>query len=67
MIWEIITFFHIFFFPAQRHSTLDILKKLKTPPTFFAAARLSTMLNGSDEVYANCMLVDQVSLCLSFW
>lgn len=44
---------------AQRHSTLDILKKLKTPPTFFAAARLSTMLNGSDEVYANCMLVDQ--------
>ncbi|XP_015704359.1 rho guanine nucleotide exchange factor 28 isoform X7 [Coturnix japonica] len=44
---------------AQRHSTLDVLKKLKTPPTFFAAARLSTMLNGSDEVYANCMLVDQ--------
>ncbi|XP_052557221.1 rho guanine nucleotide exchange factor 28 isoform X3 [Tympanuchus pallidicinctus] len=44
---------------AQRHSTLDIFKKLKTPPTFFAAARLSTMLNGSDEVYANCMLVDQ--------
>ncbi|XP_072216336.1 rho guanine nucleotide exchange factor 28 isoform X2 [Excalfactoria chinensis] len=44
---------------AQRHSTLDVLKKLKTPPTFFSAARLSTMLNGSDEVYANCMLVDQ--------
>uniref|UniRef100_A0A8C9FWF3 Phorbol-ester/DAG-type domain-containing protein n=1 Tax=Pavo cristatus TaxID=9049 RepID=A0A8C9FWF3_PAVCR len=45
---------------ASKHSTLDVLKKLKTPPTFFAAARLSTMLNGSDEVYANCMLVDQV-------
>ncbi|OXB60208.1 hypothetical protein ASZ78_008171 [Callipepla squamata] len=44
---------------AQRHSTLDVLKRLKTPPTFFSAARLSTVLNGSDEVYANCMLVDQ--------
>ncbi|XP_021235289.1 rho guanine nucleotide exchange factor 28 isoform X3 [Numida meleagris] len=44
---------------ARRQSTLDVLKKLKTPPTFFAAARLSTVLNGSDEVYANCMLVDQ--------
>ncbi|NXA31969.1 ARG28 factor, partial [Eudromia elegans] len=48
------------FFLEQRHSTLDILKKFKTPPTFFSAARLSTMLNGSDEVYANCMVVDQV-------
>ncbi|XP_065600284.1 rho guanine nucleotide exchange factor 28 [Cyrtonyx montezumae] len=44
---------------AQRHSTLDVLKRLKTPPTLFSAARLSTMLNRSDEVYANCMLVDQ--------
>uniref|UniRef100_A0A8C3LW72 Rho guanine nucleotide exchange factor 28 n=1 Tax=Chrysolophus pictus TaxID=9089 RepID=A0A8C3LW72_CHRPC len=52
---------------AQGQSTLDVFKKLKTPPTFFAASRLSTMLNGSDEVYANCMLVDQVSLCLDFW
>ncbi|XP_067172533.1 rho guanine nucleotide exchange factor 28-like [Apteryx mantelli] len=43
----------------QRHSTLDVLKKFKTPPTFFAAARLSATLNGSDEVYANCMVVDQ--------
>ncbi|NXP54997.1 ARG28 factor, partial [Heliornis fulica] len=43
----------------QRHSTLDILRKLKAPPTFFAAARLSAMLSGSDEVYANCMVVDQ--------
>ncbi|NXE44618.1 ARG28 factor, partial [Casuarius casuarius] len=48
------------FFLEQRHSTLDVLKKFKTPPTFFAAARLSAMLNGSDEVYANCMVVDQV-------
>ncbi|KAM8793613.1 LOW QUALITY PROTEIN: rho guanine nucleotide exchange factor 28-like [Eudromia elegans] len=46
--------------PEQRHSTLDVLKKFKTPPTFFSAARLSTMLNRSDKVYANCMVIDQV-------
>uniref|UniRef100_A0A8C6ZZD1 Phorbol-ester/DAG-type domain-containing protein n=1 Tax=Nothoprocta perdicaria TaxID=30464 RepID=A0A8C6ZZD1_NOTPE len=44
----------------QRHSTFDVLKKFKTPPTFFSAARLSTMLDGNDEVYTNCMVVDQV-------
>ncbi|XP_041282864.1 rho guanine nucleotide exchange factor 28 isoform X4 [Onychostruthus taczanowskii] len=43
----------------HRHSTLDVLRKLKSTPTFFAAARLSPMLSGSDEVYANCMVVDQ--------
>ncbi|NWW92958.1 ARG28 factor, partial [Rhynochetos jubatus] len=43
----------------QRHSTLDVLRKLKTPPTFFAATRLSAMRSGSDEVYANCMVVEQ--------
>ncbi|KFQ45932.1 Rho guanine nucleotide exchange factor 28, partial [Nestor notabilis] len=43
----------------QRHSTLDVLRKLKAPPTFFAATRLSAMMSGSDEVYANCMVVDQ--------
>ncbi|XP_062369939.1 LOW QUALITY PROTEIN: rho guanine nucleotide exchange factor 28 [Cinclus cinclus] len=43
----------------HRHSTLDVLRKLKSPPTFFAATRLSPMLSGSDEVYANCMVVDQ--------
>ncbi|XP_053909873.1 rho guanine nucleotide exchange factor 28 isoform X2 [Cuculus canorus] len=45
--------------PEQRHSTLDILRKLKAPPAFFAATRLSAMLSESDEVYANCMVVDQ--------
>ncbi|XP_019137587.1 rho guanine nucleotide exchange factor 28 isoform X7 [Corvus cornix cornix] len=45
--------------PEHRHSTLDVLRKLKSPPTFFAATRLSPMLSGSDEVYANCMVVDQ--------
>ncbi|XP_032532449.1 rho guanine nucleotide exchange factor 28 isoform X9 [Chiroxiphia lanceolata] len=45
--------------PEHRHSTLDLLRKLKYPPTFFAATRLSAMLSGSDEVYANCMVVDQ--------
>ncbi|CAN8220290.1 unnamed protein product [Coccothraustes coccothraustes] len=45
--------------PEHRHSTLDVLRKLKSAPTFFAATRLSPMLSGSDEVYANCMVVDQ--------
>ncbi|KAM6104741.1 LOW QUALITY PROTEIN: rho guanine nucleotide exchange factor 28 [Pterocles gutturalis] len=50
---------HVLLGIEQRHSTLDVLKKLKAPPTFFAASRLSAMLSGSDEVYANCMVVDQ--------
>ncbi|KAM6035524.1 rho guanine nucleotide exchange factor 28 isoform 3-T4 [Theristicus caerulescens] len=50
---------HVLLGTEQRHSTLDVLRKLKTPPTFFAATRLSAMLSGSDEVYANCMVVDQ--------
>ncbi|XP_051498944.1 rho guanine nucleotide exchange factor 28 isoform X2 [Apus apus] len=45
--------------PEQRHSTLDILRKLKAPPALFAATRLPAMLSGSDEVYANCMVVHQ--------
>ncbi|XP_064259231.1 rho guanine nucleotide exchange factor 28 isoform X5 [Passer domesticus] len=43
----------------HRHSALDVLMKLKSAPTFFAATRLSPMMSGSDEVYANCMVVDQ--------
>nr|XP_030701573.1 rho guanine nucleotide exchange factor 28 isoform X8 [Globicephala melas] len=43
----------------QDHS-FDVLKKSKHPPTFLAAGRLSDMLNGGDEVYANCMVIDQV-------
>ncbi|KAM6229776.1 rho guanine nucleotide exchange factor 28 isoform 3-T3 [Porphyrio hochstetteri] len=50
---------HVLMHIEQRHSTLDILRKFKAPPTFFAATRLSAMLGGSDEVYANCMVVDQ--------
>ncbi|XP_076219499.1 rho guanine nucleotide exchange factor 28 isoform X6 [Aptenodytes patagonicus] len=50
---------HVLLGIEQRHSTLDVLRKLKAPPTFFAATRLSAMLSGSDEVYANCMVVDQ--------
>ncbi|XP_068032579.1 rho guanine nucleotide exchange factor 28 isoform X4 [Anomalospiza imberbis] len=42
----------------HRHSTLDVLRKLKSTPTFSAATRLSPMLSGSDEVYANCMAGD---------
>ncbi|XP_069737218.1 rho guanine nucleotide exchange factor 28 isoform X2 [Phaenicophaeus curvirostris] len=45
--------------PEQRHSTFDILRKLKAPPAFFNATRLSAMLSENDEVYANCMVVDQ--------
>uniref|UniRef100_A0A8C8EBL3 Rho guanine nucleotide exchange factor 28 n=1 Tax=Otus sunia TaxID=257818 RepID=A0A8C8EBL3_9STRI len=48
------------------HSTLDVFRKLKASPTSFDSTRLSAMLSGSDEVYANCMVVDQVSLCLNF-
>ncbi|NXE97205.1 ARG28 factor, partial [Menura novaehollandiae] len=51
---------HVLLGIEHRHSTLDVLRKLKSPPTFFAATRLSPMLSGSDEVYANCMVVDQV-------
>ncbi|XP_014443450.1 rho guanine nucleotide exchange factor 28 isoform X2 [Tupaia chinensis] len=43
----------------QDHS-FDIFKKSKQSPTFLAAGRLSDMLNGGDEVYANCMVIDQV-------
>ncbi|NWT83959.1 ARG28 factor, partial [Lanius ludovicianus] len=50
---------HVLVGIENRHSTLDVLRKLKSPPTFFAATRLSPMLSGSDEVYANCMVVDQ--------
>ncbi|NXJ81391.1 ARG28 factor, partial [Trogon melanurus] len=50
---------HVLLGIEQRHSTLDVLRKLKAPPTFFAATKLTTMLSGSDEVYANCMVVDQ--------
>ncbi|XP_044123150.1 rho guanine nucleotide exchange factor 28 isoform X4 [Neovison vison] len=41
------------------HSS-DVFKKSKHPPTFFGAGRLSEVLNGGDEVYANCMVIDQV-------
>ncbi|NXE23809.1 ARG28 factor, partial [Ardeotis kori] len=50
---------HVSYDIRDLHSTLDVLRKLKTPPTFFTASRFSTMLSGSDEVYANCMVVDQ--------
>ncbi|XP_074851528.1 rho guanine nucleotide exchange factor 28 [Carettochelys insculpta] len=43
----------------KRHSALDVLKKSPNLSTFFAAPTLTAMLNGSDEVYANCMVVGQ--------
>ncbi|XP_072272361.1 rho guanine nucleotide exchange factor 28 isoform X2 [Pyxicephalus adspersus] len=45
----------------KRHSSVDVLKRLKYPPTMLAATRLSAMLNGNDEVYANSMVVDEVN------
>ncbi|KAM6363139.1 rho guanine nucleotide exchange factor 28 isoform 2-T2 [Pluvialis apricaria] len=49
---------HVLLGIEQRLSSLEVLRKLKAPPTFFAATRHSAMLSGSDEVYANCMVVD---------
>ncbi|KAJ1070279.1 hypothetical protein K5549_006827 [Capra hircus] len=43
--------------------SFDALKKSKHPP-FLAAGQLSDMLNGGDEIYANCMVIDQVSSSL---
>ncbi|KAM8814196.1 rho guanine nucleotide exchange factor 28 isoform 4-T4 [Rhynchonycteris naso] len=40
--------------------SFDGLKKSNQPSTFHAAGQISDMLNGGDEVYANCMVVDQV-------
>ncbi|XP_006874464.1 PREDICTED: rho guanine nucleotide exchange factor 28-like [Chrysochloris asiatica] len=45
---------------SKQDRSFDVLKKSKHPPTFLAADRLSAMLNGGDEVYANCMVIDQV-------
>ncbi|XP_059949024.1 rho guanine nucleotide exchange factor 28 isoform X2 [Mesoplodon densirostris] len=45
---------------TEEDRSFDVLKKSKHPPTFLAAGRLSDMLNGGDEVYANCMVIDQV-------
>ncbi|XP_010851840.1 PREDICTED: rho guanine nucleotide exchange factor 28 isoform X1 [Bison bison bison] len=40
--------------------SFDALKKSKHPSTLLAAGQLSDMLNGGDDVYANCMVIDQV-------
>ncbi|MEJ1275603.1 Rho guanine nucleotide exchange factor (GEF) 28 [Cricetulus griseus] len=40
--------------------SFDGLKKSKHAPTSLPAGQLSDMLNGGDEVYANCMVIDQV-------
>ncbi|KAL2779582.1 rho guanine nucleotide exchange factor 28 isoform 3 [Daubentonia madagascariensis] len=45
---------------SKQDRSFDVLKKSKHPPTLLAAGRLSDMLNGGDEVYANCMVIDQV-------
>ncbi|XP_055277837.1 rho guanine nucleotide exchange factor 28 isoform X2 [Moschus berezovskii] len=45
---------------TEEDRSFDTLKKSKHPPTFLAAGQLSDLLNGGDEVYANCMVIDQV-------
>ncbi|XP_028646039.1 rho guanine nucleotide exchange factor 28 isoform X1 [Grammomys surdaster] len=40
--------------------SFDGLKKSKHAPASLAAGQLSDVLNGGDEVYANCMVIDQV-------
>ncbi|NXL35720.1 ARG28 factor, partial [Glaucidium brasilianum] len=50
---------HVSYDIRDLHSTLDVFRKLKAPPTSFDTTRLSAMMSGSDEVYANCMVVDQ--------
>ncbi|ETE69715.1 Rho-guanine nucleotide exchange factor, partial [Ophiophagus hannah] len=45
---------------AQQYSPFEAYRRRPNPSTFFAAAKLSAMLNGNDEVYANRMVVDQL-------
>ena len=45
----------------------DVLRKSKRPPLLLAAGRPSDMLNGGDEVYANCMVIDQVRCEGGYW
>ncbi|XP_046521566.1 rho guanine nucleotide exchange factor 28 isoform X15 [Equus quagga] len=45
---------------SKQDRSFDVIKKSSHPPQFLAAGRLSDMLNGGDEVYANCMVTDQV-------
>ncbi|KAM6475246.1 rho guanine nucleotide exchange factor 28 isoform 3-T3 [Liasis olivaceus] len=45
---------------AQQHSPFEAYRRRPNPSTFFAAAKLSAMINGSDEVYANRMVVGQM-------
>ncbi|XP_036384731.1 rho guanine nucleotide exchange factor 28 isoform X2 [Megalops cyprinoides] len=47
-------------FPSEKSQTASFGRRLPRS-TFSAAARLSTMLNGKDQIYANSMLVDQVT------
>ncbi|XP_074215881.1 rho guanine nucleotide exchange factor 28 isoform X4 [Camelus bactrianus] len=54
-----------YFYENQFHlkendCSCDVLRRSRHPPVFLAAGRLSDMLNGGDEVYANCMVIDQV-------
>ncbi|XP_048224386.1 rho guanine nucleotide exchange factor 28 isoform X2 [Perognathus longimembris pacificus] len=45
---------------SKQDRSFDVHKKSKNAPTCLAAGRLSDMLNGGGEVYANCVAIDQV-------
>lgn len=40
--------------------SFEVFKKSKHAPSFHASDQISDMLNGGDEIYANCMVIDQV-------
>ncbi|XP_014635100.1 PREDICTED: rho guanine nucleotide exchange factor 28 [Ceratotherium simum simum] len=44
---------------SKQDRSFDVIKS-RHPAPFLAAGRLSDMLNGGHEVYANCMVTDQV-------
>lgn len=47
--------------PLRAEKSQSIRESQASSPTRAAAARLSAMIHGKDQVYANAMLVDQVS------
>ncbi|XP_003461966.1 rho guanine nucleotide exchange factor 28 isoform X4 [Cavia porcellus] len=46
---------------SKQGRSYDVLRKPTHPSVFPAAGQLSGILNGGEEIYANCMVVDQVS------
>lgn len=45
---------------SKQDRSFEALKASKRPPALLAAGQLSDLLNGGDEIYANCMVIDPV-------